>query len=381
MSLQDDFVYIDTAAKLASLTSRMAEADRLAVDVEADSFHHYYEKVCLIQVAANGEVYLVDPLAGLDLSQFVQALGRKVLIFHDGGYDLRMLRQSLGFEPRPAVFDTMLAAQLLGYREFGLSAMLKRFFDVDMVKTHQKANWSGRPLDKKLLSYAGDDVRYLHKLADVLDVELRRLDRLSWHEETCRAMVQAAQTDKTPPDEDRQWRIKGTRLLHRPQLAYVRRLWCWREDEASRADLPPFKIIGNAELLDFALWAERHPKTSLKSGPRLPRHFVGARLHRLEAAIAEAAHLPESAWPDVLKPSPRPPTSEAFRQTVEVLKDRCRQKAEELGIEPFVLAPRAMLTCIAQHKPKGVRELMASAGAMQWQARLIWPAVQRTLGV
>jgi len=377
--LHDNFVYVDTDPKLASLIERIAIGERLAIDVEADSFHHYYEKVCLIQVAVNGDVYLVDPLAGFDLSHFTNLLSSNVLIFHDGGYDLRMLRQSLDFQPRQAVFDTMLAAQLLGYREFGLSALLKRFFDVDMAKTHQKANWSRRPLDKKLLSYAGDDVRYLHRLADALEAELTGMGRLSWHEETCKAMVRAAQAEKAAPNDDRQWRIKGTRLLNRRQLAFVRRLWCWRQSEAQAADLPPFKIIGNVQLLEFALWAEKHSGVPLKRGPRLPRHFVGDRIARLQTAIAEAAVLPQTEWPEVLKPSLNHAPSAEFRGTVETLKDECRLKADELGIEPFVLAPRAMLACIAQHKPGDVKQLIDKTGAMPWQANLLTPIVRRVL--
>ncbi len=377
--MHDNFVYVDTDPKLASLIERIAIGERLAIDVEADSFHHYYEKVCLIQVAVNGDVYLVDPLAGFDLSHFTNLLSSNVLIFHDGGYDLRMLRQSLDFQPRQAVFDTMLAAQLLGYREFGLSALLKRFFDVDMAKTHQKANWSRRPLDKKLLSYAGDDVRYLHRLADALEAELTGMGRLSWHEETCKAMVRAAQAEKAAPNDDRQWRIKGTRLLNRRQLAFVRRLWCWRQSEAQAADLPPFKIIGNVQLLEFALWAEKHSGVPLKRGPRLPRHFVGDRIARLQTAIAEAAVLPQTEWPEVLKPSLNHAPSAEFRGTVETLKDECRLKADELGIEPFVLAPRAMLACIAQHKPGDVKQLIDKTGAMPWQANLLTPIVRRVL--
>ncbi len=377
--MHDNIVYVDTDRELTSLIERMAAAQRLAIDVEADSFHHYFEKVCLIQVAVNGDVYLVDPLAGLDLSQFTNVLAGRTLIFHDGGYDLRMLRQSLGFEPRQPVFDTMLAAQLLGCREFGLSAMLKRFFNVEMAKTHQKANWSRRPLDTKLLSYAGDDVRYLHRLADALETELSRLDRLSWHQETCWAMVRAAQAEKAAPNDDRQWRIKGTRLLNRRQLAFVRRLWYWRQSEAQTADLPPFKIIGNLQLLELALWVEKHQKSPLKRGPRLPRHFVGDRLERLHAAIAEAAALPQTEWPEALKPSLNHAPSAEFRGTVETLKDECRLKANELGIEPFVLAPRAMLACIAQHKPGDVKQLIDKTGAMPWQANLLTPIVRRVL--
>jgi len=376
--LHEEFEYIDTAQKLASLTAQIDRQDRLAVDVEADSFHHYYEKVCLIQLAVNGCIYLIDPLAGLDLSTFIDALAHRVLIFHDGGYDLRMLRQSFAFEPRRPVFDTMLAAQLLGYREFGLAALLRKLFDLDLPKTHQKANWSCRPLDNKLLSYAANDVKYLHRLTDELESRLRELGRLSWHEQTCGAMVRAAQVEKPAADGDRQWRIKGTRPLKRRQLAYVRRLWHWRQQEAERADLPPFKIIGNVQLIELAMWAESHTKAALHKGPRLPRHFVGDRLERLQAAIRQAAELPEPQWPETLRRRTNGPPGPEFCRTVDTLKEQCRSKAEELGIEPFVLAPRSTLSSIAQRKPRDEAELIA-AGAMQWQAGLLWPIVSRFL--
>jgi ribonuclease D len=121
--LNEPHIYVDTESSLESLVKRVGRSSRIAVDMEADSFHHYFEKVCLIQVAAAGKVYLVDPLAGLDLSEFLDVLADKKLIFHDGGYDLRMMLSSFGFSPKVPIFDTMIAAQLLGYEKFSLSAL------------------------------------------------------------------------------------------------------------------------------------------------------------------------------------------------------------------------------------------------------------------
>ncbi|HEX9143462.1 MAG TPA: ribonuclease D, partial [Candidatus Binatia bacterium] len=110
----DGYVYVSKPAALESLIRRIDTAERVAVDTEADSLHNYFEKVCLIQLSLGEEHYLVDPLCGLDLSCFSEALAEKPLIVHGGDYDLRMLRISLSFRPRGEVFDTMIAAQLLG---------------------------------------------------------------------------------------------------------------------------------------------------------------------------------------------------------------------------------------------------------------------------
>ncbi len=115
-------------AVLATLIDRIDSAARIAVDTEADSLHNYFEKVCLIQLSIAGEHYLVDPLAGVELRGFLEALAAKPLIFHAGDYDLRILRASTGFRPSGDIFDTMIAAQLLGIEQIGLAALLERCF-------------------------------------------------------------------------------------------------------------------------------------------------------------------------------------------------------------------------------------------------------------
>lgn len=355
---------------------RLRKSSRVAVDMEADSFHHYFEKVCLIQLATGGKIYLVDPLAGLDLSEFLEVLASKKLIFHDGGYDLRMMRSSFGFRPQNQVFDTMLAAQLLGHRSFGLAAILEHYFDVSVVKTHQKANWSKRPLDQRHVDYAGDDVRYLKELTDILKGRLKDIGRREWHKESCRWMIAATGEDKPKPGRDKEWRIKGTRQMERRQLAYVRQLWRWREHEAKRGDVPPFKVLGNQQLLYLALWADRHKGRSLSRGPRLPRNCKGRRYDALRKAIEKVNQMPDSSWPGHLKPARHGSPNPECKKIIEELRIQFRQIAEGLDIEPFLLASRATITVISRCRPTTIDQLEECGPMMKWQAKQLWPIVK-----
>src|SRR5215510_12494908 len=188
----DGYVYVRERPSLQTLLQRISAAERIALDTEADSLHNYFEKVCLVQLSFGSVHYLVDPLAGLDLSGLLQALTDKPLILHGGDYDFRMLRASMGFRPRGEVFDTMIAAQLLGFEQIGLAALTERFFAVTIGKEGQKSDWSRRPLSQKQLRYAVNDTRFLERLADRLHGELSARGRIDWHTESCRAMVETS---------------------------------------------------------------------------------------------------------------------------------------------------------------------------------------------
>ena len=171
------YSYIDTDSAMQSLLPCLDDATAIAIDTEADSMHHYYEKVCLIQLTVAGANYIVDPLAGIDLARFLKILAQKPLILHDAGYDLRMMKTSFDFSPKEPVFDTMLAAQLLGFEKFALAALIEHFFNITATKKGQKSDWSRRPLKQFQLDYAVDDTRYLHELADKLNHQLQKLNR------------------------------------------------------------------------------------------------------------------------------------------------------------------------------------------------------------
>src|SRR5258705_8317269 len=266
----ENYVYVREHTAMEALIERMGTAERVAVDTEADSLHNYFEKVCLIQLSLGEEHYIVDPLAGLDLSGFLEELAGKPLILHGGDYDLRMMRASLGFRARREVFDPMIAAQLLGIEQIGLAALIEKYFGVTIEKAGQKSDWSCRPLSAQQLSYAVNDTRFLEPLADCLARELSERGRLEWHAESCRAMVQSTGRDKSR-DPDDAWRIKGTGRLTRRQLAYLREIWHWRDEHARRANQPPFKIFGNQLIFELITCAEAHPCVPLHPGPQLPR--------------------------------------------------------------------------------------------------------------
>ena len=190
------YVYVRERAAMETLIERIASAERVAVDTEADSLHNYFEKVCLIQLSLGEEHYIVDPLAGLELSGFLAALAEKPLIFHGGDYDLRMMRASLGFISRREVFDTMIAAQLLGIEQIGLAALIEKYFGVTIEKAGQKSDWSRRPLSEKQLSYAVNDTRFLERARRLFGSELSERGRLEWHAESCQAMVESTGRDK-----------------------------------------------------------------------------------------------------------------------------------------------------------------------------------------
>lgn len=354
----------------------MKKAPRIAIDTEADSFHHYYEKTCLIQLTLAEANFIVDPLSPIDLGAFLAALADKPLILHGGDYDLRMLRSSFSFRPDGEVFDTMLAAQLLGYKELSYAALAGRFFQVELPKKGKKSDWSRRPLTPDQLQYAADDTLYLPDMADKLAGSLAQLGRLEWHRESCRAQVEATARDNVR-DTQNAWRIKGLSLLSRRELACVYHVWHWRERQAQKADRPPFKIMGNHLIIDLAVWAASHKKADLQHGPKLPRNCTGSRLKALDKALEKAREMDESDLPDHRRGRRGEDMGENLRHRMKVLREQCSKTAEALGLEPSVVATRRALAAVARERPKTVKDIMNTAGLMHWQATLLAPAARQ----
>ena len=376
-SESDGYIYVRERAAMERLIQRIDTAERVALDTEADSLHNYFEKVCLVQLSFGGEHYLIDPLAGLDLNGLSEALADKPLILHGGDYDLRMLRASIGFRPRREVFDTMIAAQLLGLEQIGLAALTERFFAITIGKAGQKSDWSRRPLSENQLRYAVNDTRFLERLADRMHGELSARGRVDWHRESCRAMVESSGRDHAR-DPENAWRIKGAGRLTRRQLAYLRELWRWRDQHARSANLPAFRVLGNQEILGVVQWAESHPDVPLYQGPKLPRNIAGAQLTTLEEAIARAAGMDETEWPELRKRDDNFPRNDCSEE-INSLRAECAQIARELEIAASTLAPRAALEAIASSRPRTVDEIMKTGGLLCWQAELVQRAVKKCL--
>jgi ribonuclease D len=372
------YTHVNTDSGLHEMVAWMAPAHRLALDTEADSLYHYYEKTCLIQLTAGGRNFVIDPLAKINLGPFLAALEARTLVLHDADYDLRMLKTSYGFRPKAGVVDTMIAARLAGHEALGLSSLLERYAGQRFSKGGQKSDWSRRPLTAAQLQYAVDDTRYLEPLADLLLAELDRLGRRPWLEQSCEAAIEATGTNREA-DPLEQWRIKGVRDLAPGQAAFLRELWRWREREAQQADRPPFKILGPDALLELAVWAEKHPQADLFHASRLPRDFRGVRLQSLREAIQKAASLAPADWPEprLRRPDERPGPGRGLNR----LRDDVARLAADLGLAPSVIAPRTALEEISRRRPTDAAGIRQAAGLAPWQAELLLPVVRRALGL
>jgi ribonuclease D len=349
---------IDTQEKLAAFLPVVRSANWLAIDTEADSLHAYPEKVCLIQISTAAGDRLVDPLAGIDINPFLDALVGRELIFHAADYDLRLLRKHHDFVPTE-IFDTMLAARLLGERQFGLGALVEKYLGVKLDKGPQKADWAQRPLTQRMEDYARNDTRHLKPLEEKLRAELSAKSRLTWHEESCARLIVES---SIPPvvDPDDVWRIKGSSLLERPALAILRELWHWREREALASSRPPFFVLSHEKVVEIsATAAERKPYEHLVP----PRMHPRRKENLIEAVIAGQSLTP-SQFPEKIRHRSQRPTEEEVRRFGKLEKIR-NHHAHQLGIDPTLIAPKSVLGDLARDWDKHSAELM------NWQRELL----------
>ena len=344
----------------------------VALDTEADSFHHYFEKVCLLQLSWDGTAHLVDPLQTLDVSALLARLARRRLLMHGADYDLRLLFRGYAFRAT-SLFDTMFAAQLLGEKEIGLAALLAARVGVTLDKAHQRADWSERPLTPPLVAYAAADVLHLAALVESITRDLEGKGRLAWHAEECARLAAAVFPSGREADPETDWRIKGTNALTDKERAFARALWEARDARARALDRPPFRILTNERLLLAAKPAATGERnlSKLFPGPRpLPEAFARA----LQAALEKASELPPSEWPRVRR-GERVESDPALERDVETLKKSRDAKANALGLDPGVLASRAVLTTAAKTRRANGRLtadlLVTEGGLSRWRAELL----------
>ena len=349
---------IDTPDKLTALLPRLLAAPWLALDTEADSLHAYPEKLCLLQFSLPGTDELVDPLAGLDLAPLWAALNGRDLLLHGADYDLRLLQEHHAFRPH-AVFDTMIAARLLGCPKFGLSDLVKEFLGVTLEKGPQKANWGLRPLSPRMATYAQNDTHYLHSIAELLAARLAEQGRLEWCRETCARLIEDCAIPAMA-DPDREWRVKGSFKLSRPELAVARELWHWRESEARRANKPPFFILSHDTLQAVAAGAV----SGADLPALLPRHLSPRRNAGIMEAVRRGLAVPPADHPQFLRGVAYHPTR-TEQQRFDKLKQHRDQRAVELGIDPTLIAPRLTLELLSRDGSTAVGDLM------KWQRELM----------
>lgn len=365
-----NFEFVDTVEALEGVAKELMKEDVVAFDTEADSFYHYFDKVCLVQVATRKKCWLLDPLAIggpaklAPLAKVFKSPKVRVL-FHAAEYDIYVLKRDCGFE-FTNLFDTMVSAQLLGYPAIGLAALVERHFDVVLPKDEQRSDWSRRPLTDKQQSYAASDVLYLIKLAEKLEKELTKAKRLDWAVDEFKTLCGRRWPDR---DFDKlgYLRIKGARSMDPVELAILRELFLLRDERAREIDRPPFKVLGNRTLLDIC-----HEQTADLDSLGEIKGISDLILKRmgkdLVAAVKKGLRKPHGPIPK-LDTGARRRMDRRTEKRLGALKDWRGPKAEALKLDPGVLCPNAALEAIAWAAPAIPKDLKDLPELKAWFVR------------
>jgi ribonuclease D len=359
------FVYLDTAAAVEQFTTEIAGAREIALDTEGASFHRFVDRIYLLQLSTRERHAVIDPLpigapGGLGALMEDPAVE---IVFHDADYDLRLLQQDYGWKTRN-IFDTRIAAQLLGYTAFGLAALLERFFDVKLDKKHQRADWSMRPLTGDMLDYAAQDTRFLLALRDTMSAELERMGRMEWAKEEFALLEGTRWSDEEPGMSF--LRLKGARDLSRRELAVLRELVPWRDSVAGTLDRATFRVLGNEQLLDIAR-TQPVSRDALSKIKGMPRGILEQRGAELVDAVQRALAVPEADLPKFPR-APRWDRDPDFDTRVSALKTARDEAAKRLSLDPGVLCSRDRMEAVARRNPATVAEVMEVTELRRWQA-------------
>lgn len=359
----------------------------VALDTESDSLYRYYPKICLIQLSVGarddnsdpaGVVdYLVDPLRLEDLSALGEALAAPgvEVIMHAAENDMLLLYRNFGFT-FPKIFDTQLAARILGWKQVGLAAILETQFGLVSDKRMQRTNWGKRPLTAEQIAYAQMDTHYLPLLRERLIAELKERNR--W-EEARHAFAQLSRIDySTRPVEERTfWSMRSVRDVPGDRLNVLEALWQWREAEARHQNRPPFKVMGDLALIEMA---KRLPAT--QSDLRHIPDLGGSQVERYGAALLRTIHEGQR------RPQPQPPEYEVRPELMldkaalarfDALRKWRSETAKERDVQPDIVLPNSTLLTIAQRNPASEAELATIPELGDWKVQTYGPHILATL--
>ena len=369
-------LYLDKQSEVERFLNEISDVRELALDTEGASFHRFLDRIYLLQISTRERNAIVDPLPLGSLPKLGEILQDKTIevVFHDADYDLRLLHQDYGWHVTN-IFDTRVAAQLLGIKSFGLAALLEQFFDVKLDKKHQRADWSMRPLPRDMLEYAAQDTRYLLQLRDQMKSDLERRGRWHWAQE------EFARLEGTRWEAEEEMegflRMKGARDLTRRELAVLREVARWRDKMAEQLDRATFRVMGNEVLFDLARHTPRNV-TELASIKGMPRGMVERGGGELVTAIRRGLEAPEAELPKFPR-GQRWNKDRDFDDRVGRLKTVRDAAATRLELDPGVLCSRERLENVARSGAKSLEDLEKVPGLRRWQIEEMGEAFLKAL--
>ena len=386
-------ILVQDQQTFSQMMEHLSHQSPIAIDTESDSLYSYYPKVCLIQISALEDSttesvtesatepaiidYLLDPIVFPRIERLNELLSDPEIeiIIHSAYNDILMLQRDYAFS-FTNLFDTQLAARILGWKRSGLAAILEEHFGVVSDKRMQRTDWGRRPMSAKQIAYAQMDTHYLLALRHRQLKELEQMGRL---EEAQEAFAQLELTNfrERPTAQRTFWSMKRTRDVQRENLGVLEALWEWREKEAQRQDRPPFKIMTDQVLVQLAA---RQPKSrnELRSISGLSQNQSYRYGRSLLRALEKGKRGP---LPQTPEPRPRPEylLDSATLSAFESLRRWRTDAATERGVDPDIVFSNETLMAIARHKPTTEEELQELREIGPWKARTYGAHILRIL--
>lgn len=337
-------MYIDNQETLEAFVERARASSVLAIDTEFLREKTYYARLCLLQLATDDEVAIVDPFAVDDLHVLVPLLADRgiVKLFHAGGQDLEILYREVGMLPEP-IFDTQVAAALLGHtQQIGYGALVHSVCGVNLKKVDSYTDWSRRPLSDSQLEYAADDVVYLPGIYREMCAMLDARGRREWLAPDFAELSDPARYEADPRQRFR--RLKRVSSLSRRQLSAAREVAAWREEEAARRDVPRKWVITDEQIVEACKREARSiDELFMVRGMREKLPTRDARA--VAALLRKGLDAPQDQWPVLDRASKSEPNVDAQLDLMEAV---VRLRARENGIAMQTLASRDDLARLAR---------------------------------
>jgi ribonuclease D len=353
---------ISSFLALKLLADRLAHESLIAVDTESNSLFAYYEQVCLIQLSTRSGDWLVDPLA-LDSVEplaplFANAKIEKV--FHAAEYDLMCMKRDFAFI-FANLFDTMLAARIVGMKSWGLGVLLEEHFGVQLDKRYQRADWSVRPMPADQLRYAQMDTHYLPALRDKLRGALLEQGALEEAREVFDQLAHVPPLNPHRLDPEGFWRINTGRDFPKRGYAVLRELYILREALAEAANRPPFKVMNDEALVNIAL-AQPKDVNDLFGIRALSPRLAKQNGPQIIQAVQRGLRAPTPSRPD-----PTPRAEMAVQLRYDALQSWRKQRAAQRGVESDVILPKEAMWALARRAPQTLEELEDIPGLGPWK--------------
>jgi len=359
---------VSQPAQLGAAARELIDSHAIALDTESNSFHHYPEQLCLIQIASRHKIYIIDTISLSDLAPLRDILVDVSImkVVHAADYDIRSLDRHCGLHIRN-LFDTGIAACFIGITQLGLAALTRDLLGITINKSKrlQRADWGRRPLSVETLEYAATDVRHLLALREILDQRLRTLGRAEWVAEECARIEQVRYT--TPMLETAYLSVKGAKALDGRGLAVLRSLFLFREEEARRQHRPPFMVLPDATLIFLAT----SPKAALSEVPGLGQTGLKRFGQGLQQALYRGTTAPTIHW----RPIRAVRASEEQVRCLRRLKQWRTSLGSSLSLDPSLLWPLTSLERLAK-EPDTLNVEFASDEIRYWQRDVVASSLQ-----